>query len=166
MLDFIRNRREKRKGRVLTDGVIDVKRIRTLEPEESLRFGETRTFRITRHGKPWEIGQVSLRFGESPGIYYFGHIGYHVDPPYRGHHYAQRAVRLLRDEIRREGKESVVITTDTDNVASQKTCRALGCMLECVVDVPVEMQKKWELSARKMRFIWDLSREMPPAGVE
>ena len=166
MLDFIRNRREKRKGRVLTDGVIDVKLIRTLEPEESLRFGETRTFRITRHGKPWEIGQVSLRFGESPGIYYFGHIGYHVDPPYRGHHYAQRAVRLLRDEIRREGKESVVITTDTDNVASQKTCRALGCMLECVVDVPVEMQKKWELSARKMRFIWDLSREMPPAGEE
>lgn len=60
--------------------------------------------------------------GESPCVYYFGHIGYHVDPPWRGHHYAARACALLAPLIAVAGKSSVVITADPDNFASRRTC--------------------------------------------
>ncbi len=148
--------RLKKHREILTDGIVDLRRIHVPEPIEEVRFGEVRTFRISEHGQKKEIGQVSLRLGESPGIYYFGHIGYHIDEPYRGHHYASKAVRLLKEQIWLAGKESVVITTDVDNIASQKTCLALGCRRECTVDVPLKLQKDWELSRRKIRSVWDV----------
>ncbi len=145
-----------RRQDILTDSVIDLRPIYLPEPDSSVRFGEVFDFRITLHGKWREIGQISLRMGESAGIYYFGHIGYHIDPPYRGHHYAACACTLLSGMIRSAGKESVVITTDVDNAASRKTCLRLGCQQERIVDVPKALQEKWGLSERKVRYIWSL----------
>ena len=84
-------------------------------------------------------GSVS-RLGESPCVYYFGHIGYHVDPPWRGHHYAARACALLEPLIAASGKSSIVITTDPDNMPSRHTCERIGCILESIVPVPPLMQ--------------------------
>jgi RimJ/RimL family protein N-acetyltransferase len=50
-----------------------------------------------------------------------------------------------------------VITTDDDNYPSIRTCEKLGCRLEGTVDVPVPIQKEFEISARKRRYIWFLS---------
>ena len=140
----------------MTDGEIDLRPMNAYEPDLSMRLGEIRGFRICPHGSRREMGQINLRFGESPGIYYFGHIGYHIDPPYRGHHYAEKALRLVRGICLREGKESVVITTDPDNLASRRTCERLGCLTERQVKVPENLQKKWELSSEKVRYIWVL----------
>ena len=93
-------------------------------------------------------------------MYYFGHIGYHVDPPYRGNHYAKRACELLRPLILLHGKESVVITCDPDNWASRKTCIRLGCELERTVDVPKRIQTRWLISERKCRYIWRMDSRM------
>ena len=82
---------------VLTDGVIDLRPFQGYPPLKSMRFGEMHDYRITLHGRHREIGQISVRLGEGTGIYYFGHIGYHIDPPWRGHHYAARACRLVHD---------------------------------------------------------------------
>ena len=139
---------------ILTDGVIDLRPFRGYLPQESLRFGEMHDYRITLHGKRFEIGQISVRLGESTGIYYFGHIGYHIDPPWRGHHYAARACLLVHDLFVRAGKESAVITTDPDNEASRRTCEKIGCVEERTVKVPLHLQKEWELSAEKVRYIW------------
>lgn len=95
-----------------SDGVIDLLPLRLYPPEKEMGFGRVYDYMIVPHGTHREVGRISLRMGESPCVYYFGHIGYHVDPPYRGNHYARRACALLRPLIALHGKSSVVITTD------------------------------------------------------
>ena len=140
-----------------TDGVIALIPLRLYPPEEEMGFGQNYDYMITLHGQRYEIGRISLRVGESPCVYYFGHIGYHIDPPYRGHRYARRACELLRPLIAIHGKESVVITCDPDNVPSRRTIEGLGCELERIVDVPLSIQRRWEISAVKCRYIWRMS---------
>ena len=43
---------------------------------------------------PGPAGEIALRVGEDASLFYLGHIGYHVDPPFRGHGAALRACRL------------------------------------------------------------------------
>ena len=142
-----------------TDGVIDLIPLNLFPPDEDMAFGVNYDFMIAPAGRRREAGRISVRLGESPCVYYFGHIGYHVDPPYRGSHFARRACSLLRPLMIRSGKTSVVITTDPDNWASRKTCGGLGCELERVVDVPPEIYRRWEISRVKCRYIWRLTDE-------
>ena len=74
-----------------SDGIIDLIPVREPPPSRELGFGHERVWRIAQHGKGKEIGRISYRDGESPGVYFYGHIGYHIDPTWRGHHYASRA---------------------------------------------------------------------------
>ena len=104
-----------------SDGVIDLLPLRLYPPEKEMGFGRVYDYMIVPHGTHREVGRISLRMGESPCVYYFGHIGYHVDPPYRGNHYARRACALLRPLIALHGKSSVVITTDPDNWARKSS---------------------------------------------
>ena len=139
-----------------TDGVIDLVPIRLYPPDSDMGFGECYDYIIAPHGVSREAGRISLRLGESPCVYYFGHIGYHVDPPYRGNHYARRACALLEPLMLERGKTSVVITTDPDNIPSRRTCEGLGCELERIVAVPGAIRRRWEISAVKCRYIWRL----------
>ena len=66
-----------------------------------VEFTDGEIDRIAEHGNRQEIGRISYRPGESAAIYYFGHIGYHIDPQWRGNHYAEKACRLIKDEIYR-----------------------------------------------------------------
>lgn len=143
-----------------TDGVIDLVPIRLFPPEEEMGFGEVYDYIIAPHGQRREAGRISLRLGESPCVYYFGHIGYHVDPPWRGHHYAARACALLEPLIAASGKSSIVITTDPDNIPSRLTCERIGCILESIVPVPPLMQSRWELSPVKCRYVWKINARM------
>ncbi|MBE5801168.1 MAG: GNAT family N-acetyltransferase [Clostridiales bacterium] len=102
-------------------------------------------------------GELAIRVGDSPCMFYLGHIGYHIDPPYRGNHGAFRACSLARPLLKSLGFGSVVITTDVDNTPSIRTCEHLGCTLESVVDVPGALQIEYELSTRKRRYIWLLN---------
>ncbi len=137
-----------------SDGVIDLIPLHITPPDPSLGFGHEQIWRITLHDHRREIGQISYRDGESPCVYYYGHIGYHIDAPWRGRHFAARACRLIRNEIRRSGKSSVVITCDPDNIPSRKTCERLGCLPERTVRVPHEIREQHEIGPVKSRYIW------------
>ena len=141
---FHRNRAE------YTNGVIDLIPMHIVPPDPAMGFG---------HNSRGEIGQISYRDGESRYIYYFGHIGYHIDPPFRGHHYAKQACLLLKKEIRMSGKTSVVITCDPDNEPSRKTCIGLGCLSEGITAVPEDIRGKYEISRIKCRYIWHMTEE-------
>lgn len=144
----------RRKGPERTNGIIDLYPLHFAPPDRWLQFGEERVWKISLHGQRDEIGQISYRNGESFAIYYFGHIGYHVDPPFQGHGYAFQACELIRDVIAKDGKSSVVITCDPDNIPSRKTCEKLGSCLERIVDVPIRLRERYDISSIKCRYIW------------
>ena len=106
------------------------------------------------------LGYVSLRLGESPALYYLGHIGYRIEAEHRGHGYAARACRLMLPLLQRLRLESVVITTNVENIPSRKTCLRLGCVLERIAPVPPEYRALCAGAAQKCRYIW----RIPPAG--
>ena len=139
-----------------SDEVIDLIPVHLNPPNRELRFGHEQIWKITLHNEKEEIGRISYRDGESRCVYYYGHIGYHIDPPYRGKHYAYRACRLIEREIRLSGKTSVIITCDPDNVPSRKTCVRLGCLFERIADVPEDIFQKYEISKQKCRYIWHM----------
>ncbi len=82
-------------------------------------------------------GSIGLRIANTTDIeFYLGHIGYHVLPPARGHHYAARACRLLMPLARAHGQATLWITCNPDNLASRRTCEALGAELIETIAVP------------------------------
>ena len=82
-------------------------------------------------------GGCTLRVGDTEGIeLYYGNVGYHVYPAARGHHYAERATRLLIPLFRRHGLRTLWITCNPDNYASRRTCERLGMELTGILPVP------------------------------
>ena len=73
-----------------------------------------------------KAGHCDLRIGHNEKTYIGGNIGYAVDEPYRGHHYAARACRLLFRLANRHGMDYVIITCDPANRASARTCELAG----------------------------------------
>jgi predicted acetyltransferase len=74
-------------------------------------------------------GSIGLRW--QPGTpelpaYCLGHIGYSVVPWKRGRGYAKEALARILPEARKEGLPYVEITTDPDNIASQRVILANG----------------------------------------
>ena len=126
------------------------------DPEYGIDDGYT--FNMFRKGTRDYVGYVSLRLGESPGLYYLGHIGYRVEEKYRGHGYAARGCRLMLPLMRRLRLESVVITNNVENAASRKTCENLGCELERIADVPRAYRTLCAGATRKCRYIWRMDQ--------
>ncbi len=83
-----------------------------------------------------KMGGCDLRIGHNENLYYGGNIGYHVNPEYRGHHYAAQACAILLRLAKQHHLEYVIITCNPDNLPSRKTCEALGGTLEEIVDLP------------------------------
>jgi len=74
-------------------------------------------------GLRWQPGTQALP------AHCLGHIGYAVVPWKRGRGYATAALRQLLPEARAEGLSYVEITTDPDNLASQRVIEANGGVL-------------------------------------
>lgn len=83
-----------------------------------------------------EIGRCDLRVGYHAELAYAGHIGYRVYAPYRGHHYALKASRLMLHFAHELGLEECIITCNPDNEPSYRTLVHLGGELRDTVDVP------------------------------
>jgi predicted acetyltransferase len=74
-------------------------------------------------------GSIGLRWQrgtEALPPYCLGHIGYAVVPWKQGRGYATRALREVLREAKAEGLRYVELTTDPDNVASQRVVEANG----------------------------------------
>lgn len=92
-------------------------------------------FRIRLLDDTW-IGSCDLRLGNSEITDILGHVGYSIDEHYRGHHYAERACRLLCGYAKRANMTQLDITCDIDNYASIRTCERLGAEMIAIIDVP------------------------------
>jgi RimJ/RimL family protein N-acetyltransferase len=106
---------------------------------------------------PTIAGSISLRIGHSPNLdFYLGHIGYHVLPPARGHHYAERACRLLLPLARAHEHKVLWITCNPENAASRRTCERLGLKLVDTVNVPRENPLYSQGDRQKCRYRLEL----------
>ena len=82
------------------------------------------------------MGRCDLRIGHNENLYYGGNIGYRIEEPYRGRHYAGKACKLLFELARRHGMEYVIITCNPENLPSRKTCEYVGGELLEIAEVP------------------------------
>ena len=131
-----------------------------LSPEDvrdhDLGIQDGYTFDIFRNKPRRRIGYVSLRLGESPALYYLGHIGYRGDAPYRGHGYAAKACEMLIPFMRDLQLKSVCITANPENTPSRKTCERIGCRLESIAAVPPAYRAVCSGAEYKCRYILTL----------
>ena len=109
----------------------------------------------SRHGH--YMGRIRLRVGWNENVIrYAGHIGYAVEPSHRGHHYAERACRLLVPLAKQHDMDSLWITCQPDNTASRRTLERLGAECVGVIDVPPEYPLDAGAERKKMCFRLDL----------
>lgn len=98
-------------------------------------------------------GGIALRVGSGEDVdLYYGHVGYHVYPPHRSRHLAERAVRLLFPLIELHEINPVWITCNPDNWPSLRTCQRLGATLVQTVIVPPDHPLRQRGEAAKCRF--------------
>ncbi|HEY0010274.1 MAG TPA: GNAT family N-acetyltransferase [Tepidisphaeraceae bacterium] len=100
-------------------------------------------------------GTLALRLGDSEQIsQYIGHIGYGVFPPARGHHYAERACRLIAPLAKMHGHDYLWITANPDNLPSRRTAERLGAELINIVDIPIDNPLYARGERQKCRYRW------------
>lgn len=110
------------------------------------------TFRMQAPGGE-DMGRISLRVGWSDdAIRYAGHVGYAVEPAYRGHHLAERACRVIVPLAKRHGMMSLWITCQPDNGPSRRTLQRLGAEFVGLVDVPASYPLRAGAERKKMCF--------------
>ena len=102
-------------------------------------------------------GSISLRIGHSLNLdHYLGHIGYHVLPPARGHHFAERAARMILPIARAHGHQMLWITCNPDNLASRRTCERLGAVFVDTVSLPKDNPLYTQGDRLKCRYRLDI----------
>ena len=111
-----------------------------------------------------KIGYCDLRIGHNDKTYVGGNIGYGIDEPYRGHHYAAKACELLLKLAQRHDLKYVIITCDPDNIASSRTCQLAGGQYQETAAVPEWHNMYDEGKRRVLVYRFDLT-ETHDAGM-
>lgn len=83
-----------------------------------------------------KIGHCDLRIGHNDKTYIGGNIGYRIDEPYRGHHYAAKACALLFKQAKKHNMDYLIITCIPTNAASSRTCQIAGGEYVEIADIP------------------------------
>jgi len=101
-----------------------------------------------------KMGTCDLRLGHNDKLYFGGNIGYRVEEPYRGHHYAGKACLLLFELAKKHELEYLIITCNPDNYPSRKTCKYAGGELLEIVELPADsdMRERGETEKCIYRF--------------
>jgi tagatose 1,6-diphosphate aldolase len=118
----------------LNDGEVELL-IAKLHPADAFAgYVPSYDFIIALSADHTPIGMLSVRIGHNQNTYYGGNVGYHIDPPYRGHHYAAKACELAKQVGIRHRMDYFIITCNPDNHPSRRTIeRAGGQFMECVL---------------------------------
>lgn len=114
-------------------------------------------FDILANGR--RAGTISLR----PAMTYLvthlaGQVGFAVEPEFRGHGLAAKAVRALLPAICAHGLGELWLTTTPNNAASRRTLEKLGCTLEERVTIPSDYESHARGERVKLRYRLDLQR--------
>lgn len=142
--------------KALTDGVITLKLDRAVPADERKGFVPAYHFYITDAKTGRRMGACDLRVGYARGLHYGGHIGYGVDEAHRGHHYAERACRLLLPLAKRHKMPYVIISCRPDNLPSRRTLERLGGTLVEIAALPRDSELYRDGARQECIFRFDL----------
>jgi predicted acetyltransferase len=111
-------------------------------------------FDMRKMGAGRKIGRISLRIGSARQLRCPGHMGYRVNKPYRGNHFAVRSCRLLLPFAAVHGIKALWITCDPHNMASRRTIELAGAKHIGTIRIPKdhEMYKKGARRLRRYRI--------------
>ena len=140
-----------------TDGEIEVVVKDKVPPDNERGYipGYEFTIRFSENKKP--VGRVNLRIGNTERIIkYIGHIGYGIEDKYRGHHYAAKACRLIKQVALDHGLGTLWITCNPDNNPSRRTCEVLSCELVEIIDLPEDLDMYRRGERQVCRYRWDI----------
>jgi|SRR5690554_1089785 len=93
-------------------------------------------YNITLHKSKEVIGKIDIRIGYNEGIYYGGNIGYTIYEPFRGHNYAYKACKIIKQVAMAHNMSKLYITCNPENIPSRKICEKLGLTLIKIIDLP------------------------------
>lgn len=141
----------------LTDGVIDLKIKEKVSPNFEKGYVPTYKYIITLHGSDESIGTINMRVGMNDNLYYVGNIGYGIDEPFRGNHYAARACNIIKDVAVAHDMNQVIITCNPDNLPSRRTCEKVGLTLLEIVDIPPHVNLYQIGERQKCIYEWNLA---------
>lgn len=95
-------------------------------------------YNIVLHNTDDIIGECEARIGNTPNLFYNGHIGYAINPEFRGNGYAGKAVKLLLRACRENGLGKVYITNSPYNINSRRVCEKLGAKFLGEFELPLD----------------------------
>ncbi|MFL0270091.1 GNAT family N-acetyltransferase [Candidatus Clostridium radicumherbarum] len=140
----------------LSDGEIDLVIEEKAETDEPKGYLPAYKYEIRLHNGKDRIGRIDIRIGHNRNTYYGGNIGYEIEEMYRGHHYASKSCRLVKQVAVAHEMDKVIITNNPNNIQSRKTCENIGANLLEIVDLP-EDNEMYQLGDRqKCRYEWIL----------
>lgn len=105
-----------KKGPSYTDNEIDL----YIDKTKAYEFH----YDIYLHNQKIRVGYIEYRYQNTSS--YLGDIGYGILESHRGHNYALKALKLVANKVEEIGRDSVIITTYSDNIQSIKTIEAFG----------------------------------------
>jgi tagatose 1,6-diphosphate aldolase len=111
----------------LDDGEIKLKYVSKYKVNDPDGWGLSFVYYVIVHDSNRIVGRCDLRLGQTKTLDLAGHIGYTIYVPYRGHHYAAKACQLLFKQASYLKMKELIITCNTDNIASYRTCELAGC---------------------------------------
>lgn len=102
------------------------------------------------------VGTLTFRTGTNVDNYYGGHIGYSVEPEFRGNGYAYEALLCLEPFIVEQGYREVILTCDPKNIASKKTIEKLATFIE-TKEIPKKYKKEFTKEEKiKDIYLWKI----------
>ncbi|MFC1952649.1 GNAT family N-acetyltransferase [Chloroflexota bacterium] len=139
------------------DGEIEVVVNEKLPANPERELVPSYEFEVRLPGSTVPVGRISLRIGSTRRLVkYGGNIGYGVYPDYRGHHYAAKACKLVKQVALDHDMKTLWITCNPDNIASRRTCEILGLKIVEIVDLPEDIDMYGRVDRQKCRYRWDL----------
>lgn len=102
------------------------------------------------------IGKISIRIGHNYHSYFNGNIGYEIDEPYRGHHYALEACKMVLAVAKAHQMTYIYLCYDEENVASYKTIEQLGGRIVEIILPPKDYFGYYEGMSRSRIYQLDI----------
>jgi len=139
----------------MSDGEITLRLVKEIDADPCKDWVAARDYSIIVGASSVIAGGINIRLGYTLSLArYGGNIGYGVRPEFRGHHYAGKACKLIREVAVAQGMDVLWITCNPENLASRKTCEWIGATLVETVDLPPDNDQYADGDRRKCRYRW------------